>query len=205
MVGVLRRSAVLLVPVLLAIGGCSGDDEPATRVTDPTLTPTVPVTAPARPVDLALPLCAELPDPADSLDWTGVQWSDFPDPAVTRGALALALEFPYVVAWWGGTDQREGWIVIGVDGGAVELQTMLDTDFPGARVLAMPLDWTLIELRDLAARVDDATLELALPAPATVSMSRGLVRVDLGQITDEGASALESFAGERVCIDGEFA
>ncbi len=198
-----RRLAVLASIVPLTLAACSGgdDDAPSARITDPSLPASLPVTAAARPEGLAVPLCDDLPDPADSLDWTGAQYAEFPDPVLTAQAITLALGFPYVVEWWGGTDQREGWIVVGVSGGAVELQMMLDSQFPAARVLAMPLDWTRIELRDLATRLDEATLELALPAPSRVSMSRGVVEVDIDQITDDAVSILERFEGERVCVD----
>jgi hypothetical protein len=201
-----RRLAVLASIVPLTLAACSGDDDaPSARVTDPTLPADPPVTAAARPAGLAVPLCDDLPDPADSLDWTGAQYADFPDPVLTAQAITLALGFPFVVEWWGGTDQREGWIVVGVSGGAVELQMMLDSQFPGARVLAMPIAWTQIELRDLATRLDEATLELALPAPSRVSMSRGVVQIDIDEITDDAVSILERFEGEPVCVDGDFA
>jgi len=140
-VWVIRRSTLLLCLAVttLAATACSdgGDDSPsgATRVTLPGELPVVPDT---RASELAVPLCDDLPDPADSLDWSGAQYSDVAFPTRTRDALILALEFPYVADVWGGTGIREGWIVVGVTGGAVELQTLLDGSYPGARVLAMP-------------------------------------------------------------------
>lgn len=205
---VIRRSTLLLCLAVTALAAtaCSGgdDDSPsgATRVTLPGELPVVPDT---RASELAVPLCDDLPDPADSLDWSGAQFSDVAFPTRTRDALILALEFPYVADVWGGTGIREGWIVVGVTGGAVELQTLLDGSYPGARVLAMPLDWTVTELEVLAGEVDLATDDLQLASPAIVSMSRGLVRVQLGTITAERAATLDAFAGRRVCIDGEFA
>jgi hypothetical protein len=207
-VWVIRRSTLLLCLAVTALAAtaCSGgdDDSPsgATRVTLPGELPVVPDT---RASELAVPLCDDLPDPADSLDWSGAQYSDVAFPTRTRDALILALEFPYVADVWGGTGIREGWIVVGVTGGAVELQTLLDGSFPGARVLAMPLDWTVTELEVLAGEVDLATDDLQLTSPAIVSMSRGLVRVQLGTITAERAATLDAFADRRVCIDGEFA
>jgi hypothetical protein len=207
-VWVIRRTTLLLCLAVTALvaTACSGgdDDSPsgATRVTLPGELPVVPDT---RASELAVPLCDDLPDPADSLDWSGAQFSDVAFPTRTRDALILALEFPYVADVWGGTGLREGWIVVGVTGGAVELQTLLDGSYPGARVLAMPLDWTVTELEVLAGEVDVATDDLQLASPAIVSMSRGLVRVQLGTITAERAATLDAFADRRVCIDGEFA
>lgn len=207
-VWVIRRSTLLLCLAVTALAAtaCSGgdDDSPsgATRVTLPGELPVVPDT---RASELAVPLCDDLPDPADSLDWSGAQFSDVAFPTRTRDALILALEFPYVADVWGGTGIREGWIVVGVTGGAVELQALLDGSYPGARVLAMPLDWTVTELEVLAGEVDLATDDLQLASPAIVSMSRGLVRVQLGTITAERAELLDAFADRRVCIDGEFA
>lgn len=183
--------------------GCSGGDDEAAPSTAPSTTAETVGAAPARTFEPAVPLCDELPDPADSLDWSGVQRTDAPLPVQTRDALLLALDFPYVVDYWGGTGDREGWIVIGVSGGAVELQAMIDL-YPGARVLAMPLDWSPGELYSLAAEVDAATAELGVD-PAVVSISRGVVRVQLGTVTEERAAVLDGFADRRVCLDGEFA
>ena len=150
-----------------------------------------------------VPLCDELPDPADSLDWSGVQRADFPDPLRTRGALLAAFEFPFTVDVWGGTGTREGWIVVGVAGGAVELQAILDSQHPGARVLAMPLDWTFTELSGLAVLTDAATADPSPPGSSFVSMSRGVVRVELGEITAERVRVLSEFADDPVCIIGD--
>jgi hypothetical protein len=197
-------SALLVAASFAAIvaSGCSGDDD-TTATTAVTLPEELPVTAAVRPADLAVPLCVDLPDPADSLDWSGPQRSEVPDPLRTGAAVAAALQFPYAVDVWGGTGDHEGWIVVGVSGGAVELQQLLDLQFPGARVLAMPLDWTYVELTGLAALVDDATASLSPPADRRVSMSQGLVRVDLGAVTEERADVLREFADDRVCIDGD--
>ena len=202
------RPAVLtaLASAGLLLGACSGDDAaPAGSSTPPTGGADGDVVeAAARPFEPVVPLCDELADPADSLDWSGLQRSDVPLPAQTRGALTTALDFPYVVDWWGGTGAREGWIVVGVSGGAVELQYVLDLYNPGARVLVMPLDWTPGELLALAAEVDAATSGLDLAEPAIASVSRGVVRVQLGTITEERVAPLAPFADRRVCIDGEF-
>jgi hypothetical protein len=198
--------ATALTATVLAATGCSGDDDgdpnAVSRVTLPGELPVIPE---ERPFELAVPLCGDLPDPADSLDWTGAQFSDVAFPTRTRDALILALEFPYVADVWGATGIHEGWIVLGVTGGAMELQAIVDGSYPGARVLAMPLDWTVTELEVLAADVDLATDDLQLASPAVVSMSRGLVRVQLETITEERAATLDAFADQRVCIDGQFA
>lgn len=195
----IRRSFTTLVVAALVVAGCSGDDDTAT--TTAVTLPSLPVTVAARPAGLTVPFCNDLPDPADSLDWTGVQRAAFPDPLRTRDALVVALEFPHIVDLWGGTGTREGWIVIGVTGGAVELQTVLDMQFPAARVLVMPIDWTYAELSAVAAAVADATAGLSPPAPPLVSMSRGLVRVQLGELTDDRVAALTDFGDDPVCID----
>jgi hypothetical protein len=46
---------------------------------------------------------------------------------------------------------------------------------------------------------------VAARSAAIVSMSRGLVRVQLGTITAERAATLDGFADRPVCIDGQFA
>lgn len=184
--------------------GCSGGDDETAPSTAPSTTAETVAAVPARAFETAVPRCDELPDPADSLDWSGIQRTDAPLPAQTRDALILALDFPYVVDYWGGTGDREGWIVIGVSGGAVELQQLIDLYHPGARVLAMPLDWTAAELHALADEVDTATASLGLD-PAVVSISRGVVRVQLEAVTEERAALLDGFAERRVCLDGEFA
>lgn len=207
----MRRPVVLPVTIasLAALGslvGCSGSDTDEGADDDTVATVIVATTGatPARAFEPAVPFCDELPDPADSLDWSGIQRTDAPLPAQTRDALILALDFPYVVDYWGGTGDREGWIVIGVSGGAVELQQLIDLYHPGARVLAMPLDWTAAELHALADEVDTATASLGLD-PAVVSISRGVVRVQLDTVTEERAALLDGFAERRVCLDGEFA
>lgn len=201
-----RRPLLSSLAALVLVTGCSGDDDAApSRISDATSDTTAPVTAAPRPFEMAVPLCADLPDPSDSLDWSGIQWAAAPDPLRARDALIASLNFPYVVEYWGATGVHEGWLVIGVSGGALELQELLDAKYPGARVLAMPLDWTFAELTDLANRVTDATIELALTKPVRVSMSIGQVRVDLDRITEERVRALDQFAGQRVCVDGTFA
>jgi hypothetical protein len=207
-----RRPSVLVCLAVAVLGVAasalapspSSSPEHAATGAAVTLPAELPVVPEARPFELAVPLCDDLPDPADSLDWSGAQFSALAFPTRTRDALILALDFPYVADVWGGTGSREGWIVIGVTGGAVELQTLLDGSYPGARVLAMPLDWTVTELEVLAADVDLATDDLQLASPAVVSTSRGQVRVQLGTITDDRAATLDAFADQRVCIDGEF-
>lgn len=199
-----RHLLPLLALSVVAVSGCSGGgDDGAAVTTAVTLPAELPVTAPERPEGLAIPFCSELPDPADSLDWVGFQQSPFPDPLRTGQALQLALSFPFVVDIWGGTGDREGWIVVGVSGGAVELQTMLDMQFPAARVLAMPIDWTFTELSGLAAQVIDATADPSPSATTAVSMSRGLVRVDVGDITEERVASLAAFADDPVCLVDE--
>jgi hypothetical protein len=149
-----------------------------------------------------VPWCDDVPDPADSLDWAGAQRTDFPNPLVTREALLVAFAFPYTVDVWGATGVHEGWFVIGVSGGAVELQAELDATYPGARVIVMPIDWTPFDLSNLAIEVQDATAGLQPPPEITPSTSRGQVRVDLGTVTPERLAPLTSFADRRVCVTG---
>lgn len=197
------RWAMLPLVAALALGACTGDDDDDAGATGDT------TAVPAAPVEAAFTMpvmrCEELADPSDSLDWSGIQATEVALFNQSELALQHAWQWPYYLATWGATG-REGWFVVGVSGGAVELQAELDQLYPGARVLAMQIPATEGELSDLAAVVGTALAEadVDLEAPIHWSVSRGLVMVPLGRITEQRVSALQPFAGDTgVCVEGE--
>lgn len=203
------RPIALLACLLAGLLGCTSGPPDAAGPAASTESTVTTVPAPEAPVEPAftmfVPRCLELADPSDSLDWTGAQRSDAPDPFLTEQALSFAWQFPHYVATWG-PPQREGWFVVGVSGGAVELQADLDARYPAARVMAMPIDWNETELSGLASLVEATVAAAGVEAAVTWSMSRGLVLVDLGEINEATIAPLEPFTDDpRLCVTGELA
>jgi hypothetical protein len=198
-----RIAAVALATVLasVAIAACSPDadvqraDE-TSGAADEAVTPTQVVDGVTLPVEI----CAMLPDDTDSLDFTGAQFSAVPNGVQTGLALAYAVAFPYYVGIWARA-RHESWLIVGVSGGMRELQADLDAQFPGARVLAINVDWNEQQLGNLSGEVQAALAEADGAAVVSWSAAVGRVIVDLTNVDDDIAEALEPYAEMPVCVN----
>ena len=199
-----RRAALPVIALLLA--ACSGgDDEPSTPATTKAevatgvpATEAAAVTAAPAPVGegFAGPLanCDEIPDNTDSLDFSGAQYSEFPNSVATAWALNYMMtRGQYITAWT--RDVGETWTIVGVASDMVELQAELDALYPRSRVLVVNLEWTPERLAGLAQQV--RTL-LGDAAEVSWSIATGYVEVTL--VDAAGAAALDAFAGQPLCL-----
>jgi hypothetical protein len=146
------------------------------------------------------PYCAALPDQTDSLDFGGPQFSPTPNGLVSGQALAFALTWPYYVATWPRSEQQS-WIIVGVSGGMFELQTELDTRFPGARVLAMNVAWSEQQLADLAVQVQESVSQVDSSAVVDWSIASGRVSVGVTEVSDDLWEQVNRFTGLPVCVE----
>jgi hypothetical protein len=191
------RPIAIAIAGALAISACSPGSDVKRGDSDNTLAPRV--TLPAD-VDLPVPLCSEVPDPADSLDFVNTaQFSASANGLLTGSALATALAWPYYVGAWP-RDRQGTWIIVGVTGGMVELQTELDRQFPGARVLAMNVQWTEPQLTSIASELEQALADIDGASLVTWSVQTGMVDVRLASITDQHLALLEGFVEKPVCV-----
>jgi hypothetical protein len=191
----------LLAVVLIGAGCSSSGDEaaPTTALTDTaaaSATEAAGATTPAL-ADSPLPLCSKIPDNTDSLDFSGAQYSDFPDQVATVAAIDFAItRGQYVAAW--SRDRHETWTIVGVTSEMTELQAELDAMFPRARVLFMNVDWTPEDLAQLAG---DVAVTLGLDRSAVSwSIASGYVTLDASALGADSAGVLQSYAGLPVCI-----
>ncbi len=198
---------VLLACGLLTATGCSGSaDEPDTTssvaVTEAAnaAPPTVPVAtdAAAAPEAVgAVPSCADVPDNTDSLDFSGAQYSEFPDRAQTAAAIDFAITRGQYLATWT-RDRHETWTIVGVTSEMAELQAELDAAYPRARVLFMNIEWTPETLSTLA---DDVARTLGIDRSlVSWSIATGRVAVDADAVDDAGVELLQSYASLPVCV-----
>jgi hypothetical protein len=192
-----RRLAVPLSLALLAVplAGCVGDDDADEQRSDVAEGP-----PPTAPGDVEIVYCDALPDQTDSLNFGGVQAAPVPNGLLTGQALAYAVQWPYFVSVWPRATQ-ESWIIVGVSGGMNELQAELDLNWPGARVLAMNIEWNEQQLASLADQVRVAVSVVDPQVAVDWSMATGRVAVTPSATDDDFWDAISPFAGSPVCVE----
>jgi hypothetical protein len=97
---------------------------------------------------------------------------------------------------------RLGWVVLAFSEDAAARQDELTDRFPDVGAIVVEVDWTMEELSDLQDRLaaDPALRELGIATG--VSVTQGLVSVELGELTPDRLSRLAPYLGERLCVSG---
>jgi hypothetical protein len=97
---------------------------------------------------------------------------------------------------------RLGWVVLAFSEDAPLRQAELTDRFPDVGAVVVEVDWTMEELTDLQDRLaaDAALLELGIATG--VSVTQGVVSVELGELTPDRLSRLAPYEGERLCVSG---
>lgn len=199
-----RPVSIAAALLLAACSGGEGDTEPA-----PTTAVEVAAGAPSTDASAAtvaagatapqgvtgpLPSCWEIPDNTDSLDFSGAQYSEFPNSVATAWALNYMMtRGQYITAWT--RDVGETWTIVGVTSDMVELQAELDAIYPRSRVLVVNLEWTPERLAGLAEQVRAL---VGSGGDVDWSIATGYVEVTLAAGTE--VSGLDAFAGQPVCL-----
>jgi hypothetical protein len=201
-----RRACLTLLPVAaLVLAACSGGDDKASTPTTagdvasgapatqlPAATGAAATTTPQRLAGLRS--CWEIPDNTDSLDFSGAQYSEFPNSVATAWALNYMMtRGQYITAWT--RDVGETWTIVGVSSDMVELQAELDALYPRSRVLVVNLEWTPERLAGLA---EQLRAMLGDAAEVNWSIATGYVEVTLSSGAE--VSGLDAFAGQPVCL-----
>jgi len=211
----MRTMIAIASATVLAIGmtGCDSEQDAASSgasssesasssasASEHNSAPVTDVASTSNRPPLPIAWCDELPDLTDSLDFAGPQYSEFINGYVSGQALAYALQFPFYVGVWPRTN-HESWLIVGVSGGMQELQTELDVQFPGARVLAMNVTWDPYSLSVLSDSVAAAVQTVVPDATVDWSVATGLVAVELAadDVTDQLVTTLGQFSDASVC------
>jgi hypothetical protein len=95
-----------------------------------------------------------------------------------------------------------GWVVLAFSEDGTARQDELTDRFPDVGAVVVEVDWTMDELTDLQDRVaaDPALRELGIATG--VSVTQGVVSVELGELTQDRRSRLAPYLGERLCVSG---
>ena len=97
---------------------------------------------------------------------------------------------------------RNGWLTLAFSQDAAARQAELETEFQDVGAVAVQVDWTMAQLEQLQRRVREQ-LGPEVAVGTSLSVTKGLVDVYIGALTDERMAAVEAaFAGERICLDG---
>jgi hypothetical protein len=110
---------------------------------------------------------------------------------------AWAATQPGYVEIWIDRD-RNGWITVAFSEDADERQAELAERFPGVGVVAVGVDWTMAELEELRAELQ----EVGTVQTANVDPTRGRVEAWVSVLDDEHLGPLAEHAGDRLCVDG---
>jgi hypothetical protein len=95
-----------------------------------------------------------------------------------------------------------GWITVAFSSNADVRQAELEREFPNVGAVAVGVDWTMEELRDLQSRVT-RELQPLFPIASGIYVMQGVVGVDVGYLLPDRVAAVESrFAGEHLCVGG---
>ena len=97
---------------------------------------------------------------------------------------------------------HNGWITVGFSENAAERQRDLETEFPGAGVVAVAVEFGESELESLRADVVEAIEDTPLGFGVGVSVSSGQVVLDLGVLDERTLEPLAGFAGRPLCLNG---
>jgi hypothetical protein len=97
--------------------------------------------------------------------------------------------------------EHNGWVSVAFSQDAAARQAEIATEFPGEGVVAVAVDWKMVELEALQQRVmRDGVPEVM---GSGIRPNYGVVDIFAGVLKPETVAAVNAkFAGERVCIEG---
>ena len=189
----------MMVIAAVIISACA--DAPSdTAASDPIEARGVTATMAGNPSSVAI--CSSIPRLAASPD----AYADLPvyvaNEMPVEEVQAWASTQPGYEAIWIDRDHN-GWITVAFSQDSDARQTELASMFPGVGVVAVGVDWHMADLEALQQRVTDEMSEIADSFGTGVSVTQGVVGIDVGVLTDEIRTQIASrFASERVCVDG---
>lgn len=95
-----------------------------------------------------------------------------------------------------------GWITVAFSIDADVRQAELEAEFPDVGVVALGVEWTMVELVELQRRVGEE-LRPIFDLSSGISVTQGVVSIGVGVLKPDRIAAIEDrFAGERVCVEG---
>lgn len=99
--------------------------------------------------------------------------------------------------------ENGGWVNVMFTEDVARRQTELEREFPGVGVVAVDVEHSRHELRQLARRVGAFVQREGIPAGYGWGNVNNIVELGVPVMTEELASALDdAFAGEPLCVDG---
>lgn len=184
-----RRIAITLLAIGSGIAACG---EP----------PNASSQAPAgEVVPQPIPRCADVPRlsaPAGAYRDTPIYvGNEMPVEAVRDWAIGQP---GYEEIWI--DREHNGWVAVAFSRDAAARQQDLEREFPGVGVVAIPVDWSTVELEALQARVHEVLPPDVAGGSGTL-VTQGVVSIWAGVLTPERVALIEAeFSGERVCLEG---
>lgn len=149
----------------------------------------------------SIPRCENVPRISAPADWHGSSPIYVANEQPTEEIRAWATGKPGFEVLWIDRD-RLGWITVAFSVDAQARQAELEKLFPDVGVVAVGVDWTMVELEGLERRVTQEVGPL-FPVSSWTSVTQGVVGIGVGVLRDDRIAAVEErFAGERVCIEG---
>jgi hypothetical protein len=181
-----RGSVGLVVVVALAAAACARP---------------VPMPQASVVVDGTFPRCEDVP----AAQLPAARLRDDPiyvaNEQPTAELAAWARAHPGFEELWIDRDHH-GWVVLAFSEDADARQAELTVAFPDVGAVVVEVDWTTTELTDLQDRLaaDPALREIGIATG--VSVTKGVVAVELGPLTQERLSRLAPFVDEPICVSG---
>lgn len=191
------RSAAALTSLVLAVAlaACrpTGDEPGSTVGATP---------APeASPATTSIPLCWEVPEisaPAELYRDSPIYVAN-EMPALE--IKAWAEDKPGFEEIWIDRDHG-GWVTVAFSTDASARQAELAEAFPGVGAVAVEVDWTMREMRDLQQRVGEEP-EPLFDVSTGISVQQGVVTIGIGVLDPERLAEIEARLGdEPICVEG---
>lgn len=152
------------------------------------------------PAPTSVPMCSDVPE----IDLSAAPFRDTPVYASNEQPIGQlrrwARSKPGFQEMWIDRDHL-GWVVLAFSEDADTRQAELARDLPDVGAVAVGVDWTAKELRQLQRRAVRVLPDILQGAGTNVF--KGVVELFVGALTLEKLAAVNAqFAGERVCVEG---
>ncbi len=200
----MRRAAWMLA-LILTLVACTGegsDPEPLGTMPPPE-TSVSPGQTGSSDATSTLPACADVPAIAATAD----AYADTPIYVANEMPVEEVQEWasrrPGFEAIWVDRDHN-GWITVAFSRAASERQAELTRAFPGVGVVAVPVEWRMSDLEALQSRVTTELAEVLDSFSVGVSVTRGVVDINVGVLDERVRTEIESrFGDQPVCVSGQ--